>query len=82
MVLTRSDVLDAFKKAKVTLMIADWTSRDDQITAEINRLGRNGVPVYALYPASIDGVQIPDTQVWPEILTPGLVLERIQLLKK
>jgi thiol:disulfide interchange protein len=28
---------------------ADWTRRDAAITAELRRLGRSGVPVYALY---------------------------------
>jgi thiol:disulfide interchange protein DsbD len=33
----------------VALMRADWTRRDPAITAELARLGRNGVPVYAIY---------------------------------
>ncbi|MCB1998409.1 MAG: hypothetical protein KDG57_21485, partial [Rhodoferax sp.] len=33
----------------VRLMRADWTRRDAAITAELTRLGRSGVPVYALY---------------------------------
>lgn len=45
----RADVLDAFKARQVTLMRADWTRRDARITAELSRLGRSGVPVYALY---------------------------------
>ena len=45
----RADVLEAFKARQVTLMRADWTRRDARITAELSRLGRSGVPVYALY---------------------------------
>jgi thiol:disulfide interchange protein DsbD len=30
-------------------MRADWTRRDPAITAELQRLNRTGVPVYALY---------------------------------
>jgi thiol:disulfide interchange protein DsbD len=30
---------------------ADWTRRDETIRAELAKLGRAGVPVYALYPA-------------------------------
>jgi len=33
----------------VALLRADWTRRDPMITAELARLGRNGVPVYAIY---------------------------------
>ena len=32
------------------LLRADWTRRDAAISASSPRLGRNGVPVYALYP--------------------------------
>jgi thiol:disulfide interchange protein/DsbC/DsbD-like thiol-disulfide interchange protein len=33
----------------VALLRADWTRRDAAIGAELSRLGRSGVPVYALY---------------------------------
>jgi thiol:disulfide interchange protein len=33
----------------VVLMRADWTRRDAAISNELARLGRNGVPVYAVY---------------------------------
>ena len=36
-------------RKRVLLLRADWTRRDAAITAELSRLGRNGVPVYALY---------------------------------
>jgi thiol:disulfide interchange protein/DsbC/DsbD-like thiol-disulfide interchange protein len=42
-------VADAFAEHRVVLMRADWTRRDDAISAELSRLGRSGVPVYALY---------------------------------
>jgi thiol:disulfide interchange protein DsbD len=46
-------VLDDFARRRVLLLRADWTRRDAAITAELARLGRSGVPVYALYaPAS------------------------------
>ena len=34
---------------KVTLLRADWTRRDPAITAALQQLGRNGVPVYVIY---------------------------------
>ena len=48
-VLSDGAVLADFRRRGVTLMRADWTRRDAAITAELTRLGRNGVPVYALY---------------------------------
>ena len=47
--LARSEVLAAFKTQRVLLLRADWTRRDATITAELTRLGRSGVPVYAVY---------------------------------
>ena len=48
-VFSRADVLAAFDAKQVQTMRADWTRRDAAISAELNALGRNGVPVYALY---------------------------------
>jgi len=48
-VFSRPDVLAAFDAKQVLTLRADWTRRDAAISAELNALGRNGVPVYALY---------------------------------
>ncbi len=42
-------VIADFQARRVLLLRADWTRRDAAITAELARLQRNGVPVYALY---------------------------------
>ena len=42
-------VLADFAAQNVLLLRADWTRRDPDITQELARLGRSGVPVYALY---------------------------------
>ena len=47
--LARSEVKSAFADRKVLRLRADWTRRDAAITAELTRLNRSGVPVYALY---------------------------------
>ena len=47
--LADASVLEAFRERRVMLLRADWTRRDDAISAELARLGRSGVPVYALY---------------------------------
>jgi thiol:disulfide interchange protein DsbD len=47
--LADSQVQLAFRSRQVLLLRADWTRRDPAITAELARLGRSGVPVYALF---------------------------------
>jgi len=44
-------VLADITERKVALLRADWTRRDPAITAALQQLGRNGVPVYVLYQA-------------------------------
>jgi thiol:disulfide interchange protein DsbD len=48
---TLADVglLNDIAALNMALLRADWTRRDPTITAELARLGRNGVPVYAIY---------------------------------
>jgi DsbC/DsbD-like thiol-disulfide interchange protein len=67
-VLSRGDVLRAFKARDVTLLRADWTRRDPEIARALSDLGRSGVPVYVLY--------LPGraAQLLPELLTPERVL--------
>jgi thiol:disulfide interchange protein DsbD len=47
--LSQPEVLRAFEAKRVLLLRADWTRRDATIGAELTRLQRSGVPVYALY---------------------------------
>jgi len=47
--LANAEVLSAFEANQVALLRADWTSRDAVIAAELQRLGRSGVPVYVFY---------------------------------
>ena len=53
--LADAEVLKAFEIHDVALLRADWTSRDGVIAAELQRLGRSGVPVYVFY----DGARAP-----------------------
>ncbi len=48
-VLNQTELLADMRTRQVVLLRADWTRRDAAITAELARMGRNGVPVYALY---------------------------------
>lgn len=74
LVLSTADTQAAFAAAGVALMRADWTSRDAEITAALARLGRNGVPVYALLRPGREPLLLP------EILTPGLVRDALARL--
>ena len=47
--LSDAEVMADFERKRVVLLRADWTRRDPAITAELTRLQRNGVPVYAWY---------------------------------
>ncbi|MEJ0010311.1 MAG: thioredoxin family protein [Alphaproteobacteria bacterium] len=66
-------VVGAFHDRHVALLVADWTNRDDAITAYLATFGRNGVPLYVFYPSQ--GAPI----VLPQLLTPSLVLDRTGL---
>ncbi len=74
LVLTAAGVESAFRARGVALMRADWTNRDPEITQELARFNRNGVPLYVLY----DGKG--GTQVLPELLTERTVLEALARL--
>jgi thiol:disulfide interchange protein/DsbC/DsbD-like thiol-disulfide interchange protein len=50
-----------FAARRVALLRADWTRRDPAIGSALSQLGRNGVPVYALYrPGSAAPVLLPE----------------------
>lgn len=74
LVLHTEETLQAFNRSNVALMRADWTHRDERITAALGRLGRNGVPVYVLMRPGREPLLLP------EILTGGLVREALSTL--
>jgi thiol:disulfide interchange protein DsbD len=56
--LSQPEVQAAFEGRRVLLLRADWTRRDAAISAELTRLGRTGVPVYALYAPGVAGPKL------------------------
>ncbi|GAB5534200.1 MAG: thioredoxin family protein [Rubricoccaceae bacterium] len=68
-------VQEAFERAGVTRVRADWTNRNPDITATLDRFGRSGVPFYVLYPGG-DAEPI----LLPETLTPGIVIDALESL--
>jgi DsbC/DsbD-like thiol-disulfide interchange protein/cytochrome c biogenesis protein CcdA len=67
-VLSREDVMTAFRDRGVTLVRADWTRRDPEIARALAGLGRSGVPAYVLYKPGRAPL------VLPELLTRERVL--------
>ncbi len=67
--LARPEVQVAFADKRVLLLRADWTRRDAAISAELTRLGRSGVPVYALYSPGSAG---------PRLLSEILSVDEVQ----
>jgi thiol:disulfide interchange protein DsbD len=70
--LAQREVQDDFLRKGVLMLRADWTLRDERITRELNRLGRSGVPVYALY-----GPGQAQPRILSEILSVAQVREAI-----
>ena len=66
-------VVDSLRRDGVVLLKADWTNRSAEISAELDRHGRSGVPLYLLYRAGMH----EEPEVLPQILTPGVVLAAI-----
>lgn len=48
-VIQRGAVADRLSQSGYQLIVADWTRQDPRITQELNRHGRNGVPLYLVY---------------------------------
>jgi thiol:disulfide interchange protein len=68
---------DAFARNGVTRLKADWTRRDPGITQVLGGFGRNGVPLYLVYPAGSGG----RPAVLPQILSESIVLRAIEEAK-
>ena len=70
--LSSSRTAEAMQAANAVYLVGDWTRRDDAITAELQRHGRSGVPLYLLY---TPGQAEP--RILPQLLTEGLVVDAL-----
>lgn len=70
--LHNAEVMKEFAAKNVVALRADWTRQDPRITETLSALGRNAVPVYALY---VPGEARP--HLLPEVLTPAIVLAEL-----
>ncbi|MBB5339232.1 protein-disulfide reductase DsbD family protein [Tunturiibacter gelidoferens] len=73
-VLKSADVQHQFSKNKVTLLKADWTQYDPEITKQLASVNRSGVPTYVIYPA----MKNSSADVLPELLTKDIVLTALE----
>ena len=67
LVLSSPPVQSKMKEKGVVKMKADWTKNDPEITAELKKWGRSGVPLYLLYGKD-------DAKILPQLLTPDNVI--------
>ena len=74
--LTSAGVKAAMERSNAVYLVGDWTRRDDAITAELQRHGRSGVPLYLLYsPGSAE------PRILPQLLTEGVVVDALRDLR-
>lgn len=73
--LHNASVVKEFAARGIVPLQADWTRQDPRITEALRSLGRNAVPVYALY---VPGEAEP--RLLPEVLTPTIVLAELSRL--
>jgi len=67
-------VREKLKAINAVTLLGDYTRVPDDITAELQKFGRAGVPLVLVYPKD---AQAPP-QILPEVLTPGIVLEALE----
>ncbi len=72
-VLENAEVREAFQRHGIVKLKADWTNGDPTITKLLQQFGRPGVPLYVLYPGKNE-----EPIVFPEVLTKGMVLEKLE----
>ena len=72
-VLFTDDMTRAFEAAGVTYMVADWTNYDPDIGAFVREHGRNGIPLYVMYPGNLNVMPT----ILPQLLTANIVTEAL-----
>lgn len=66
-------VREKIKTTGTVALIADYTRKNPDITAELRRFERSAVPLVLVYPKDAD----KPPQVLPALLTPGIVLDAL-----
>lgn len=71
--LSGEDFNESLQRYGVHYMVGDWTHSNPRITAYLAEFGRNGVPLYVLYPAGGG-----EPEVLPQMLTPRTVRDALR----
>lgn len=71
--LQNARVVEAFEKANVAFLVADYTNKDDVIGAELKKYESPGVPMYLYYAPGKS-----DPEVLSVVLSPAYVLKQIE----
>ena len=72
-VLRNDAVQEALGREDVAAVRADWTTKDDRVTAMLRRFGRSGVPLFVVIPEG----NLDNAIVLPEIVTVNLLLDAL-----
>ena len=77
-VLFTDDMTQAFEDAGVTYMVADWTNYDPAIGEFVQEHGRNGIPLYVMYPGDLQSEPV----MLPQLLTRTIVIEALDRVRR
>ncbi|MDP0500192.1 MAG: protein-disulfide reductase DsbD family protein [Verrucomicrobiota bacterium JB022] len=72
LVFNSDEVRRQFANREVVALKADWTNADPQITEALQSFGKSAVPFNVIYGPGLD-----QPMALPEVLTPGIVLDRL-----
>lgn len=78
MIIFSEETKKLFEKNNVTILVADWTNKDDIITQQLKKYGRAGVPLYLIF--SPKDREKP--QILPSIITFSILSEAIDKIKQ
>lgn len=73
LVFSSDEVRQYFAEHKIATLRADWTNKDQRITAELARYGRSAVPFNLIWLPGKD-----EPVILPELLTAGIVLDALK----
>lgn len=76
-VFSSSEVTKLIADKKIRLLRADWTNKDEKIARSLERYNRRGVPLNLLFSNHPEH----KPYIFPAILTPGLVIEQLELVR-
>ena len=74
--LSTDTVAEAFNSRGIKVVEGDWTLEDPTITAWLEMYDRAGVPLYLYFPK---GSSLETVTILPQILTPGIVVDAIDM---